>query len=518
MVNSMRIFYFILVISTGLLFSGCYKEHIEVDNPETWLAPVEFSDTSQQVIGFNEVFAITDTTENLLLYSIASDTLLSFNPVVKFGNYQTISINGTGLVHGENNDLGQVVVNHPYQVVAKRGIDSDTFCLFFTSLPIVQIDTEKMIVDEPKVSSRFVLQYTDQDDIYPQTLLFRSYAGIEIRGASSKSRLKKSYGIELWDGRYGIDYPESLLGMRPSEDWILDALYIDKLKIRNRLSYEVWEKIATIPSADQMESLFPGVYSVYVELFLNNKYMGLYCLGEKINESLVNFSPYQAEKGGAIYKAIHWDEGSTKFYTFDSPPTETRIWDGWEQIYPKDAVVWDGLAQLRKTIVLEDDDTFEKEIGSLIDLNNVADYYLFLNMLRADDNTGKNIFFVRYSDQSPFFMIPWDVEASWGINWKGYQIDPNRILGNHLYERLLELDVEDFEDRIEEKWKNYRKSVFHKDTLISSINQHCNLLLNSGAIYRDNERWNTGIDINSECNYILEWIDARLNVLDEHFE
>ena len=56
------------------------------------------------------------------------------------------------------------------------------------------------------------------------------------RGRTSLSFLKKSYKVEL-NNSY------SLLGMGKDDDWILDALYTDSSKVRNKLSYDLWNLI-----------------------------------------------------------------------------------------------------------------------------------------------------------------------------------------------------------------------------------------------------------------------------------
>jgi spore coat protein CotH len=87
-------------------------------------------------------------------------------------------------------------------------------------------------------------------------------------------------------------------------------------------------------------------------------------------------------------------------------------WDGWEQIYPDDFFNWDPLAELRKLVVLSKDEEFTLEIDSILDLNNSAHFFLLLNLLKAWDNLGKNVFIARYSEDTKLFFLPWDLEAS----------------------------------------------------------------------------------------------------------
>ena len=506
--SNIRFIPFVLAIL--LLLEGCYEE---VSIPE-----IQPSEGSVKVVSFDDVHAFVDTTEHFMLFTIGEDTIQSFSPTVEFGNYHSLLLNEIELVSGQENEIGPIIANQPYRLVARNNQRSDTFHLVFTTLPILQVVTEESIPVEPKVVSWLELQYCDEAGSSPSPTLFESYAGIEIRGGSSTRYEKKAFGIELWNNQYGRDQAAPLLGMRYGEDWILDAMYIDDLRMRNKISFELWEKMGSTPPEDQMDGVFPGVHLEYVELFINNRYTGLYCLGEKLDETLIRFSGDQSEIGGVMYKAIDWADGSTTFQTYHSEPTKTMVWDGWEQIYPEETNYWEPLAELRKTVALDDDGAFANKIGSLIDLENAAEYYLFINLLLAYDNVGKNIFYARYSDQSRFFILPWDTEATWGRNWDRTNSQTVGLPGNNLFKRLIEHNVDGFNDHVRQKWDTYRETIFHEDSLMHTIDQHYACLKQSGAIDRENARWKEfQIDFDQEYAYISQWIEARLNYLDQHF-
>ena len=64
--------------------------------------------------------------------------------------------------------------------------------------------------------------------------------------------------------------------MEADEDWILDSLYADSSKIRNKLSFDLW---------NQMNSYAPNKYDNdlemdYVDVYINNEYHGMYMLKE----------------------------------------------------------------------------------------------------------------------------------------------------------------------------------------------------------------------------------------------
>jgi len=500
----------ILLLVVSSILRSCYLEHVLED-------PGEYE--KGQVVEFDHIFAFADLTENILLYTLPSDTITSFRPFVQFSNYQSVAINGRELSPDEINDLGEVVVNHPYTVTARNNSGNHTFQLYFTSLPIIQINTESGIVDEPKVVSRADIQYTIDDADNPGTMLFTTYAGIEIRGRTSAQLDKKSYGVELWKDTHGNDRSAPLLGMRNGEDWILDAMYIDPLRMRNRLSFEVWEKMWSSRDRSPWKTSHPGIQSEYVELFINHRYMGLYSLSERLDEILINLDEGEPGSDGVMYKAIDWNGGATAFKTYNSEPAASMRWEGWEQICPDERFCWDPLAGLRKAVVLDEDEVFRAKIDTLIDLDCLAEYYLFINLVLAWDNIIKNYFLARYPDGSPFLILPWDLEGSWGIMWDGDPNSTNGLIDNNLYKRLLELDVADFDDMLESKWETYRRSIFRLDSLVAPAIRYVDQLKRSGAIERENRRWkDAGIDMDLELRYLSDWTALRLDYLDRVFD
>lgn len=501
----------IALLLTLHLFKGCYKEQL-IREPDEWLV-------RGRVLEFDQVYVFADHTRKLLLYTLPSDTVPSFRPRVNFGEYDAISINGSKLNNNEINDLGEVRINHPYPVVAQNKSGTETFQLFFTSLPLVHIHTENNIRDEPKVLSRIEIQHVLKDGQGSRTVSYSSYAGIEIRGRTSAQLEKKSYGLELWENVYEKDQSSPLLGMRSGEDWILDAMFIDKLRMRNKLSFELWEKMWSQKSETPWQTTNPGIQGNYVELFINQSYLGLYCLTEKLDEKLLHLSRDSPGSEGLLYKAIDWNGGATAFETYNSTPPESMIWEGWEQVCPDDYFFWEPLAELRKTVVLDEDELFRKKIDTLIDLDNLAEYFLFTNLILAHDNIIKNYYLARYPDQSKFLILPWDLEGSWGIMWHGGESSTNGVLENKLYDRLMELNIKEFQELLETKWEAYRESVFLLDSLMAPAIHYADILRRSGVIERENNRWeDQNIDLDQEFQYLREWTSQRLRYLDLVFD
>lgn len=125
------------------------------------------------------------------------------------------------------------------------------------------------------------LNITEQDT----TKVLKSDASIKIRlrGNSTIEPNKKPFKIKF-------DKKQSLFGLTAAKDWVLLANYYDKSNIRNYLAYTTANKLGTLgfqPSA------------IFVDVYINNDYQGLYLLVEQIeaNEGRVDIKDNLSSEG-----------------------------------------------------------------------------------------------------------------------------------------------------------------------------------------------------------------------------
>ena len=94
--------------------------------------------------------------------------------------------------------------------------------------------------------------------------------GIKVRGRSSSGFPKLNYTIEFHDST-DKDINVSLLGLPPSDDWILHGPYVDKSMVRNSFGHWLFRQT--------------GRYSPrtkHFDLYINGVYRGVYVLIERI--------------------------------------------------------------------------------------------------------------------------------------------------------------------------------------------------------------------------------------------
>ena len=144
-----------------------------------------------------------------------------------------------------------------------------------SNLPIVVINTGgQAILDDPKITADLGIVYNGTGQRNALTDAFNHYngkIGIEVRGQSSQMFPMKSYGIELRLAD-GSSNNQSLLGMPSESDWVLYAPYADRTCVRNTLAQHLFGAMGHYTTK-----------SIFVDLYINNNYAGLYELREKID-------------------------------------------------------------------------------------------------------------------------------------------------------------------------------------------------------------------------------------------
>ncbi len=395
--------------------------------------------------------------------------------------------------------------------VVEDMMSSDQFVLYFTPLPIISIETNNIIVDEPKVQAVFT--YSDNE----QTL--SSNIGIEIRGGTSQSYPKKTYDIEFWDDETGNLNVDMKFGqLREDDDWILDALYNEPLRLRSYTANKLWKQIQVPYYVNYEPKAKPGADVMYVEMFLNGVYNGLYNLSEPIDRKQLKIKKFNDNLRGELYKGYTW--GASTFTSLPSYNNNSRVWGGYEFEYPKssDITDWSSLYQFTNFVINSSELEFENDIWSRFEKDNFINYFLFLNLIRATDNTGKNIYLAKYKQGEPYFYIPWDLDGCFGTIWNGTNSNiTDDILKNGFISRVIDRNPKNILIDIANKWFENKNHVFSYASLSEAVRQQYETLDNNKIYERESLVYsNYSFEIH-ELNYILDWIQNRLNFLDDYF-
>lgn len=141
------------------------------------------------------------------------------------------------------------------------GSDNDLYRINITT------ENEEFLKNNIDEYTKGSLSITEQDET--KVILDSKAMGIKLRGNSTKSALKKPFKIKF-------DKKQSLFGLKAAKKWVLLANYYDKSNIRNYLAYLTANKLTCL-------GFQPS--SIFVDVYLNNNYYGLFLLCEQMEEN-----------------------------------------------------------------------------------------------------------------------------------------------------------------------------------------------------------------------------------------
>jgi hypothetical protein len=331
-------------------------------------------------------------------------------------------------------------------------------------------------------------------------------AVLRVRGASSTLFPKKSFKIEF-------SKKKSLLGMNKDDDWVLDALFMDKSKVRNLLSCSLWNKI------NDNQNINNDLRGEFVEVFIDNEYDGLFVLKQKVGKKSVNVSDT-----GFLAKSVN--HMNDNYLTELISPNIKYVGDRCKFVYGNLEMKYctvESLLNFKNKIMSYYVDNEFYTIDSNFDLTNYLNYYVFISFVSGVDNISKNLYFSMTDSSSEIIITPWDLDLTWGLDWANTGefhsfFDMNLSTNNEWLEKniISKIDESTF-SLLKKRYWELRKKVITMDTINNYLDSYEDTLVNSGAAMRDSERWYQ-YDVEYEIEQIREWARRRIQFLDEYFK
>ena len=208
----------------------------------------------------------------------------------------------------------------------------------------------------------------------------------------------------------------------------------------------------------------------------------------------------------------------SKFNLLPSREPKSIFQEDWEQIYPDPStkIYWDDFKSLANLIVNSSDFEFIARIENEIEINQLIDYYLFIELCYAYDNVGKNWRFLKLNQKSKFNILLWDVDATWGRDHLGNERGYYLTIYNNLFDRLINLNPNNFLSKVKSRWVSLRRNEFSLLKINEILNSNVNQLSKYRIIEIDNQVWNKSTNLLAEKDYIKVWIKNRVVFLDGH--
>lgn len=393
----------------------------------------------------------------------------------------------------------------------RSGLNNKTYRLYFTPFPLISIHSSTTIVDEPKVLADFI--YADKEQVVTSAI------GIELRGGNSLGHPKKTYDLEFWLDSSGVTkHDVKFQQMRSDDDWILDGLYNEPLRLRSRIASKLWLDMQQPYYLAREPKAKSGADLEYAELFLNGRYEGIYNLSEQVDRKLLQLKEQQTGFTGELYKGVGF--GATMFTSISAYNNFAVEWDGYEVKYPKEVtdIGWGNLYGLTDFVMNSCDAEFVNNIWKQFDYDNYMNYFIFLNLIRATDNLGKNIYTACYQQDDPYFYIPWDLDGCFGTIWTGAKADKvDDVLANDFHKRVLKLNPGNCSKALANKWFNYRRQTLSENRIAQMIQGQYQFLLSNKMYEREDIAYPSYKPSPFDLSYTLDWVNRRLSFLDGYY-
>jgi len=357
--------------------------------------------------------------------------------------------------------------------------------------------------------------------------MFETSHKIKYRGNSSFQYSKKSFTLKFDDER-------PFFFMDKSSYWKLNAEYIDKTFMRNKLSYDLFRQFTEGNFAPMVD---------YVVLYENEKYQGLYSISEGVDEFRLRLS---TDNGGAVLfkePPLHFppSEHSKRFKDFQRYSKENERYANYSQKAKKKLIKRSYFNQRfpsvqktdKKSVIIDltefifnsTDEEFQDEIFSKhFDLQNVIDWHLLLLITNNGDGIKKNNYIYRQAYGKPFLYCPWDFDHSFGREGDGELIkeDICDIESHELFERLMKLNPEGYRQKLYKKFMRLKEndvlSVKHLHEMIDENAKKIRpeIEANEALWPLDAIRHFKGSNFEKEVQLMKDWIEKRIPRIEQY--
>lgn len=389
------------------------------------------------------------------------------------------------------------------------------------SLPLVNITVDMSSVSKPNYTNA-TIEIADPLARTDGNVVTTFNCKVKYRGATSMRYEKKSFAVKLLD-KDGNSLDAPVLGIREDDSWILGAMAIDRVRMRDRLNFDIWNEFSKTPY-DTDYAGCNGTKGYFVELFINGKYHGLYCLTDKVNRKLLGVKKAKTDASGnatingVMYKCAEWCDAAY-FKGYNEQSMNGESWNSWELDYPDDYPCETAYMPIKNFIDFctnTSDEDFKNGLDENLYMQNMTDYHVFYLAMGLRDNTMKNAFMsiVNINKGKRMMITPWDLDTSMGGEWEGsyhnYVADNDMIMKVKPFERLWNGNINNYRTAVADRWRQLHKTLLSEEAFNARVDAYVKAFVESGAWNREYYRWNGSPvflkkDLNEEADYIKTW-------------
>lgn len=349
----------------------------------------------------------------------------------------------------------------------------------------------------------------------PATLVYRGRVykiTAKHKGNSSLAYPKKSYTLEFPKAER-FNEPELAGGFLNKRKVVLRATFDDNSYLRDRLSYELWNRIGS--GKIEIQTFGAVVY-------LNGVFQGLYTVVDHIDQHLME--AHGLDPKGNIFKGAGPDAN------FHPHPRLSDVYEKTHGTPPEGQPgAYEDLEELTRFINEADEETFSAEISRRVNVGEYTAWLIVATLIQAQDTFGKNSYQYHNPAGGPWRAVPWDWNHSFGQDWMTARetpyVPPGHLVAvNRLFQRLWHDPVLGPDTR-----ERYRLALEHEvalEDILDLFDGMADEIAPSARRderrwrqqYLDFERWSSRTDFtdfDGELRYMRQWIRDRWTFVAE---
>lgn len=373
-----------------------------------------------------------------------------------------------------------------------------------TLLPTVFVDTDNILVADKENWIKAKLQVLGNkgfenfncDDIY-----------IKGRGNTTWDAPKKPYSLKF-------SKKHEMLGMPADDRWVLMANYFDPTMLRAFTGFYLSEKQSNLDYTPRM---------VFVDLYLNGKYQGVYEFGEhiKIAENRVNVS-----NNGFILEAdAKWIEGEP---IFRSPRNIVfNIKDpGFSVTASEFEFITNYISNVENILYSDDFDKNPDLYKEYLDIESFVDWYLINEITKNNDAIFFTSCYMNLKPGEKLKMGPvWDFDLAIGnVDYNNNDVPEGFWVKDAAWINRMFLDPE-FVDLVKTRFEHFYNQ---REVLFTSIRLQAKKL--KTGVYVNNKTWGNllvssgesslslvQLAYKNETEELIHFLETRYDWLNKEF-
>ena len=429
-------------------------------------------------------------------------------------------------------------------VSAANGTDNGVSTTATVTLPVLRVSVDGEFTEDMEYLNG-QMELTDESGA-----VVTLPAKFKTRGATAKSyMMKPSFNMKLRDAFYAEEADSALLGMRSCSSWILDAMAIDRICMRNRVAFDIWNDFSRLPYDSGFERR-NGTEGRFVEVYINDQYYGIYCMSDRINRNLLNLKKVSEGEGGSItVRGVLYKSGTSdilrheeRSFNEDSSACVISWHNAWELTYPEEN---GGLQAWNPLLEAFDEGKNANYVKQYFYLQNLADYQIHVMALSIGDNWGNKNHYLSVrnitkdindpdtteANRRRFVLTPWDLDTSFGGAYNGSCYGGNYLdwpvsaaSSNAPYPISPIVDDLTYQAILRDRWLVARAGAFSIDSINAKLERYRDLFIQSGAWQRMTDYFEARsakpkyvLDLAEEIALIEAWYADRFSEMDRYF-